>query len=106
MISLDKSLILVKAVLGLSGGKLVAREEEDRPRVKLDVEDLASLAREGREPFRFVLLADLLLASLSNTLLLLLLVDDVEVVLDSLDFDNLSIIEFLRVTGFFKSLSE
>jgi len=105
VISLDRSLILVKAVLGLSGGKLVALEEVDKPRVKLDVEDLASLARDGREPFKFVLLADLLLASLSNTLLLPL-VDDVDVVLVSFDFDNLSIIEFLRVTGFFKSFSE
>ena len=55
---------------------------------------------------RLVLLEDLLFESLSNTLLLLALIDEVEAALVSLDFDNLSMIEFLRATGFFRSFSE
>lgn len=55
---------------------------------------------------RLVLLEDLLFESLSNTLLLLALIDDVEAALVSLDFDNLSMIEFLRATGFLRSFSE
>ena len=66
------------------------------------VEPLASLAREGRELVRLVLLADLPLESLSNTLEF----PPLTPLRGSLDLDNLSIREFLRVTGFFKSLSE
>ena len=55
---------------------------------------------------RLVLLEDLLFESLSNTLLLLALIDDVDAALVSLDFDNLSMIEFLRATGFLRSFSE
>ena len=55
---------------------------------------------------RLVLLEDLLFESLSNTLLLLALIDEVEAALVSLDFDNLSMIEFLRATGFLRSFSE
>jgi hypothetical protein len=102
-------LILVSVVLGLSGGRLVARDElGPAPRVKLWVEDLASLASEGRDPFRFVLLADFPLARRSNTLELALpFRAEVEAVLGlCLEFESLSIIEFFRVTGFFKSLRE
>ena len=55
---------------------------------------------------RLVLLEDLLFESLSNTLLLLALIDDVEAALVSLDCDNLSMMEFLRATGFLRSFSE
>ena len=69
---------------------------------RLEVEDLASLARDGLELLRFVLLADLPLDNLSNTLEF----PPAAPALGSLDLDNLSIREFLRVTGFFRSLSE
>jgi len=101
VISLDKSLILLRAVRGLSGGRLVALEGVE-PLARLELEDLTSLAREGRELVRLVLLADLPLESLSNTLEF----PPATPPLASLDLDNLSIREFLRVTGFFKSLSE
>ena len=49
LISLDRSLILVNVVRGLSGGRLTAR---DVALVRLDVEDLTvSGAREGREEY-------------------------------------------------------
>ena len=91
---------------GLSGGRLTAR---DVPRVRLDVDDLTvSGAREGRELFRLDLLPDLPFASLSNTVELpALLMDVVEAALGpSLDFDNRSMMEFFRSTGFFRLLSE
>ena len=101
VISLDKSFILFSAVRGLSGGRLVARDEV-LALARLEVEDLASLTREGRELLRFVLLADLPLDRRSNTLEF----PPPPPPLGSLDFDNLSIREFLRVTGFFRSFSE
>ena len=101
VISLDKSLILLRAVRGLSGGRLVALEGVE-PLARLELEDLTSLAREGLELVRFVLLVDRPLDSLSNTLAF----PPDTPPLGSLDLDNLSIREFLRVTGFFKSLSE
>lgn len=104
VISFDRSLILFSAVRGLSGGRLVAREEVF-PLVRLEVEDLASLTRDGRELFRLVLLADLPLDSRSNTLELPPL-PPLAPLLGSFDLDNLSIREFLRVTGFFRSFSE
>lgn len=106
LISLDRSLILVNVVRGLSGGRLTAR---DVPLVRLDVEDLTvSGAREGRELFRLDRLPDLPFASLSNTLELpALLMDVVEAALGpSLDLDNRSMMEFFRSTGFLRLLSE
>lgn len=107
VISLDKSLILFSAVRGLSGGRLVARDDVV-PLPRLEVEDLASLTREGRELLRFVLLADLPLDRRSNTLEFPPLppLPPLAPTLGSFDFDNLSIREFLRVTGFFRSFSE
>ena len=102
VISLDKSLILFSAVRGLSGGRLVARDGV-LPLARLEEEDLASLTREGRELFRLLLLADLPLDRRSNTLEF---PPPPPPALGSLDFDNLSIREFLRVTGFFRSFSE
>lgn len=105
VISLDRSLILVSVVRGLSGGRLTARDEA---RVRLDVDLALSGAREGREPFRLDLLPDLPFASLSNTLELpALLMDVVEAALGpSLDLDNRSMMEFFRSTGFFRFFSE
>ena len=105
VISLDRSLILVSVVRGLSGGRLTAR---DVARVRLDVDLALSGAREGRELFRLDLLPDLPFASLSYTLELpALLMDVVEAALGpSLDFDNRSMMEFFRSTGLFRFLSE
>lgn len=101
VISFDRSRIFVRVPLGLSGGKLAALEGVPRA-VRLDVEDLTSLATDGREPFKFDLLADLPVDNLSNTFEPVALLGS----LAEADLDNLSIREFLRVTGFFKSLSE
>lgn len=105
VISLDRSLILVSVVRGLSGGRLTAR---DVARVRLDVDLALSGAREGRELFRLDLLPDLPFASLSYTLELpALLMDVVEAALGpSLDLDNRSMMEFFRSTGLFRFLSE
>lgn len=105
MISLDRSLILVSAVRGFSGGKLVALD--GTALLRLEVEDLASLAREGLELLRFDLLADLWLESLSNTLFPVTDIEGVEPVLGSVfDFDNLSMMEFFLAVGFLRSFSE
>jgi len=105
VISLDRSLILVSVVRGLSGGRLTAR---DVARVRLEVDLALSGAREGRELFRLDLLPDLPFASLSYTLELpALLMDVVEAALGpSLDLDNRSMMEFFRSTGLFRFLSE
>ena len=105
VISLDRSLILVSVVRGLSGGRLTAR---DVARLRLDVDRALSGAREGRELFRLDLLPDLPFASLSYTLELpALLMDVVEAALGpSLDLDNRSMMEFFRSTGLFRFLSE
>lgn len=101
LISFDRSRIFVRVPLGLSGGRLAALDGVTRA-VRLEVEDLTSLATDGREPFKFDLLADLPVDNLSNT------VEPVAPLgsFAEADLDNLSIREFLRVTGFFKSLSE
>lgn len=102
-ISFEKSRILLRVPRGFSGGRLVALE--GLLTVRLDVEALVSVARDGRDPFRFVLLplADFPLeANLSNTF-------DPDARRGSLteaDRDSLSMIEFFLMTGFFKSLSE
>jgi len=98
VISLDKSLILVKVVRGLSGGKLVALEAE--------VPRIVPEDNVGLELARLDLLAVLLLARRSNTLELLPLMEEVDAARPSLLFDSLSIIEFLRTAGFLRSFNE
>lgn len=108
VISLDKSLILFSAVRGLSGGRLAARDELVPLRLEVELADLASLTRDGRELFRLLRLADLPLDNRSNTLEFPPPPPPPPLAppLGSFDFDNLSIREFLRVTGFFRSFSE
>ena len=101
MISFDRSRILLSVPRGFSGGRLVALEG-GLLTVRLDVEALVSFARDGREPFRFDLLVDRPVDSLSNTL-------DPEARRFSrteADRDSRSMREFFRVIGFFRSLSE
>jgi len=98
VISLDKSLILVRVVRGLSGGKLVALEAE--------VPRIVPEDKVGLELARLDLLAVLLLARRSNTLELLPLMEEVDAARPSLLFDSLSIIEFLRTAGFLRSFNE
>ena len=76
VISLDKSLILVKVVRGLSGGKLVALEAE--------VPRIVPEDKVGLELVRLDLLEDLLLARRSKTLELLPLMEEVEAARPSL----------------------
>ena len=113
--SFDRSRIRLRVPRGLSGGRLVALVGVALA-VRLDVEDLTSLATEGLDPWRFDLLPDLPLDSLSKTLELPaeFTVLELELLVGlccvfsfvEADLDNLSIREFLRVTGFFRSLSE
>merc|ERR1711974_70687 len=96
VMSLDRSLILFKVPLGLSGGRLVARDGVPLAPVRLEVEDRVSLPRVDLGAWveaRLDRLFDRPFDNRSNTL-------EPEALLGSLteaDLANLSINEFLRV---------
>lgn len=97
------SLILVRAPLGFSGGRLVARDGTPTAR-RLLFEELRTLVEEAFVPavLRLFLLVDLPWESRSNTF-------DPEARRGSLaeeDLDSRSIKEFFLVTGFFRSFRE